>query len=834
MADTYTVKKGDTLTKIASANNTTVANLVALNNISDPNYIVVGQVLKLTGTASTTKVKDTTKVTIDVFGLQSDTDRTVYVHWLWPEAKQKQTEYYETWWYYDSGDGMWFLATQDKDEHNQCKSLYNAPANAKRVMFKVIPVAKKRKVNGKEVAYWTAQWSTAQTYDFDDNPPTTPPSPTLLEIKDYTLTVEYADLDLNANHLEIQVIKDNKTVFKTGTPTIKLVSGSGSTEEDASYYVRYSCIVDAGAEYCVRARSVRDNKYSEWSEYSSNVGTQPSVPTGITTIKATSEKSVYLEWATVNNAETYDIQYTTEQRYFEGSDGLQEQTGVEFNHFEFTGLEPGDEYFFRVRAVNEHGESGWSDIKSIAIGKKPSPPTTWSSTTTVIIGDPLNLYWVHNAEDNSSQTYAKLEITVNGNTVTETIKNDRPEDEKDKTSVYSIDTKSFTAGTEILWRVQTSGATGEYGDFSIQRKVTVYARPSLALTLRDKDENVTNIFRSFPLYISALPGPPEQTPIGYHVVITSNEAYETVDEIGRVDIVKKGGEVYSKYFDTSYSLLLELSAGHINLENNVRYTVTCTVTMNSGLTAEATSSFIVSWTDDMYSPNAEIAVDPESLVAHIRPFCNDENDIPIEGITLSVYRREFDGSFTEIGTGLDNLRSTFVTDPHPSLDYARYRIVAITESTGAVSYYDAPGYPVGEKAIIIQWDEEWSAFDTTNEEALAERPWTGSFLRLPYNIDVSDKYSADVALIEYIGRKHPVGYYGTQIGETATWNAEIPKSDVETLHALRRLARWMGNVYVREPSGSGYWANINVSFSQRHCELTIPVTFDITRVEGDM
>ena len=61
---------------------------------------------------------------------------------------------------------------------------------------------------------------------------------------------------------------------------------------------------------------------------------------------------------------------------------------------------------------------------------------------------------------------------------------------------------------------------------------------------------------------------------------------------------------------------------------------------------------------------------------------------------------------------------------------------------------------------------------------------------------------------------------------------DIPKSDKETIYGLRRLARWMGDVYVREPSGSGYWANITVSFSQKHTELTIPVSLSITQVEG--
>jgi LysM repeat protein len=44
---TYTVVRGDTLFKIAARNNTTVAELVRLNNLANPNLIFVGQVLTL-------------------------------------------------------------------------------------------------------------------------------------------------------------------------------------------------------------------------------------------------------------------------------------------------------------------------------------------------------------------------------------------------------------------------------------------------------------------------------------------------------------------------------------------------------------------------------------------------------------------------------------------------------------------------------------------------------------------------------------------------------------------------------------------------------------------
>ena len=173
-----------------------------------------------------------------------------------------------------------------------------------------------------------------------------------------------------------------------------------------------------------------------------------------------------------------------------------------------------------------------------------------------------------------------------------------------------------------------------------------------------------------------------------------------------------------------------------------------------------------------------------------------------------------------------------VTDPHPALDYARYRIIATTKSTGAVRYYDPPGYPVQDKRIIIQWSEEWTNFEGNNSDGFATPVWAGSMLFLPYDIDVSDANTVDVDLINYIGRTYPVSYYGTNISATATWNTNVLKSDSETLYALRRLSIWKGDCYVREPSGSGYWANVSVSFSQKHTEQLVPVTLSITRVAG--
>ena len=894
----YTVVKGDCLWNIAEkylGSGLRWTEIADSNGISRSKPIIYpGQVLTINKggiifPSYFNKGTSEQVPSIDYFGLQAGTDNTIFAAWSWD---RDNTENYKTMWYYDTGNGIWFVGNDSTTEYKQ--SVYSAPSNAKRVKFKVKAIAKTHKVNNVDTVYWTSSWSSEKIYDFKDSPPIAPSSPPTISIEKYLLTAELDNLDLNADGIEFEVIQNDLTSFAGGI--IQIIKNHAS----------FSCSVNAGGKYKVRCRAVKgvtfkkisgstsfiqvgfniNTQYSSWTDYSSNVETIPATPAGITEIRANSETSIYLEWSKVRSASSYDIQYTTNREYFDGSDQVATITGIETTSYIKNGLDIGYEYFFRVRAVNNKGYSSWSGIKSIILGKKPSAPTTWSSTTTCVSGELLTLYWVHNSEDGSGITFSELELDINGEKITNTIVGGL--EGKDTKGSYSINT-NYNEGSKILWRVRTAGVTKVYSDWSIQRTVDIYARPTLVMEVTNSEGEALETLTSFPFYISGTPGPDTQEPLGYHVSIMANESYETVDNVGNVKIVNEGEEVYSKNFDADKKLLIELSASNIDLENNISYTIVCNVSMNSGLSAEAISQFIVSWANEQVIPSAEIAIDSSNLASYIHPYClrypityyvveyndssnewiktdttidetegsmvddaitttneqvyaksdgtyftvvkNTEGEI-MPGVTLSVYRKEFDGSFTEIVTGLDNSLNTFVTDPHPALDFARYRIVATIQETGAVSYYDIPNYPIGEKSVVIQWNETWSSFDAETEDELEDQPWNGSLLKLPYNIDVSDSNSSDITMVNYIGRKHPVSYYGTQLGETSNWSVEIPKDDVETLYALRRLSKWMGDVYVREPSGSGYWASVSVSISQKHCELTIPVKFTITRVEG--
>lgn len=887
--------KYDTLWNIAATylgSGTKYKQLAAINNIPNPDLIYVGQKIYLTkdgasGSGSTSSTNtNSNKPTIKQFGQQSNNEGVLFATWTWSKSN---TESYKVLWTYDNGSGVWFegsnsTITVDKDAPELSRvSTYSIPANARKIRFKVKPISAKKKVNDKETSYWEANWSDLKTWT-DSTPLETPDTPDV-DIETLKLTASLDNITINATEIEFEIVKDNAAkVYKTGKAKI------------ITSHAAFSCVVDEGSEYKVRCRACKGSERSDWSNYSSNVGSAPATPSGIIELRATDvEGVVYLAWSEVKSATSYDIEYT-ENKSLLGSYNL---TGIEATddnrtHYSLS-IESGKEYFFRVRAVKGDEKSGWCEPKSITIGKPPAAPTTWTLSSSVEIKNSdedtwVTLYWTHNSVDGSDMTFANIKITATGKEpYIVTVPNKLPEDKKDGIHEYSINVSEYPEGTTIIWSVQTRGVTKEVSEWSVPRTINVYAKPYITMELVNASGGLINVVTGFPFRAAIIPGPPTQEPIAYNVSIRSNETYETVDNIGNPKTVAVGDVVYSKHFagripgDT-----VTFAGGDLDLESNVTYTLKVIASMNSGLTAESEIEFPVVWEDTSYEPNAEISIDMDTYTAAIRPYCveysseyrlvtrsgrtyiktdtvlesvygetvrgavtttgetvlhgndadgNDvyycevQNGTDVEGVLLSVYRREFDGKFTELASGLENKYTTII-DPHPSLDYARYRIIATSIDTGAVSFTDLPGYPVGGDSIIIQWDEAWTNFEVDEKNAMEQPPWAGSLLRLPYNVDVSDNVSPDVALIEYIGRAHPVSYYGTQVGSSASWSTEIDKNDKETLYALRRLAQWMGDVYVREPSGSGYWANIVVSFSQKHCDVTIPVSFEVTRVEG--
>ena len=153
-----TVEKGDTLWGIAReyGNGKTYQQLAAINDISNPDLIAIGQKIMLkasSGGSPSSSATTSNKPIIQQFGLQSDANNTLFATWSWNKDK---TESYKVLWTYDTGDDVWFTGnngsnTVDKDSPETAKqSTYTIPSNAKKVRFKVKPISEKKTQNAND------------------------------------------------------------------------------------------------------------------------------------------------------------------------------------------------------------------------------------------------------------------------------------------------------------------------------------------------------------------------------------------------------------------------------------------------------------------------------------------------------------------------------------------------------------------------------------------------------------------------------------------------------------------------------------------------------------
>ncbi len=843
--DKWRVVKGDCLWNIAQSvygDPYRWRDIANANGISQSSGLIYpGNLLTLPGVSasgSTPTPNYSTKVAIQWWALDSGESRAMFVTWTYDRSGVTN---YECKWEYDTGEGGWRSGETQTPTEKQ--SSYSAPENAKRVRVTITPKSDK----------WSDGGSEVREYDYSNNPPELPPAPSFdINIANVlTATITNIQETINADSIEFAIYQDDTLKYKTVTASINM---------DARF-VSFVTDVEAGHSYKIRCRAIRGTIVGGWTDFSAISYSLPIAPTEITTLRSqtiseqqSTQYGVFVEWVESNTAKTYIVEWATNIELL-GTANSNSQTTVEGQgpRLLVMGIDLGYEYFFRVASTNDKGQSlDWTDVKSVTLGTKPSAPTTYSNVTSCVIGEDLNLYWINNSTDGSYESYARLSLIISDSAhpelqpteIIKVIENTRPEEDKGKTSVYKINTtdpewSTLGDGFIIKWKVQTAGVTSEYSNWSTEREAIVYTKPELTIDILNNINLPVEEINSFPFYISVLATPVSQTPISYYVEIIANQPYQTIDDVGKIKMVNIGDKVYSKYYDPQinpWRFLLEMSPANLDLQNNISYTVNITVSMNSGLTTNQTKDFTAYFEDLFYDVYADVIIDKETVSSSIHPYCFeyiDDVKTLVNNCKLSVYRREYDGRLVEIATDINNEPNLYITDPHPALDFARYRVVAKMNDTGAISYRDIAAIPVNEKAAIIQWAEEWSSFEVNDEgEGNVEPAWAGSMLKIPYNLSISDSKSIDVSLIKYAGRENPVSYYGTQIGETSTWSTDIPKEDKELLYVIRRLSKWTGDVYVREPYGTGYWANISVSYNLKYSEVIVPVNISLARVEG--
>lgn len=734
----------------------------------------------------------------------------------------------------------------------------------------------------KEIPKWKASpnWvESAQQLNGYDTLSTTPSAPSITidsATKKGVVKLEnYNDTSGGgATKITFEIVRRcESTVATEVKQELKITSGLVSAEFNAIN----------GYMYKARAKAIPEKKgftHSEWSSYCSEVSAgldKVSEKPGLSAEKKAGVLVVKVQWKKVKGAKKYRVEYTKDPAYFDHDTGQVSSVEVDapvgqdviFTYISGE-IEMGHHWYFRVRAEGEdesvYGE--WSPNNDIVLGTAPAAPTSWSLEEVGKVGGKVTLCWTHNSTDGSIMEWARVsyKIGASGSYTNKDLAIQSQETEEDKVimtySWENLPTGSIPDSGTLYWKVCTKGIYGTYpngfGTYSTERSIKFYSPPTLTMSIENAAVTANTIttltsdsayvlINRFPITILTTSGPQSQTPIGINYEIVAEEDYVVSVEDGTERYYAQGEVVFRHYTNIGtgtamHSQRLILEPGNVFLQNATHYTIRATIAMSNGLTATAQRGIYTHWANADYDLTADIIIDQLNLLAYVTPQCyNIETRDPINtGILVSIYRRDVNGTFVLVSKNNDISDHVTVMDLHPALDYARYRLVGIDKVTGLVSFVDLPGEPVGEQGAVIQWDEAWRTIDEgiprfkeTLDTIEDENYPAGSLLRLDYNIDINDDMGKETSLVSYAGRTYPVSYYGTQRSLTSKWTVQVQKNDMATINAIRRLAMFGGDSYVREPNGTGYWAALTVSYSISHDSSLIPVNFSITRVEGD-
>lgn len=628
--------------------------------------------------------------------------------------------------------------------------------------------------------------------------------------------LEYAprEDDFYYNRTSVVTVEFSKNKLNNTTSVTSAGGVWEMAKEGTCLHVRgyFDYPSDMSKPYFFRVRSKRDDKYSNWSktiEYS--FGLVPDAPT-VWFKKKTFKESEHLVVYWTHNSK--DGSYMSQARIYITLNGVT----FGYPSFIYNGNESAEQgyeestYFYDMGSIKDLITSAFSGVPTTMAEMLAAG--TWDLTVKI---STAGYYVPEGSDDGFSEKSSPQTVTI-----------------------WAEPFIEFSGDTEGDWH----NWLWDPFDF---RYDTIYTAFNGTI--------FSSPVTSFPLFIAVESGPAPQQAIYYTYTITSKSNYDVVDYDGTTKHVAYGDIIYQKNVDPTVKYTGEnngnycmnrINAWDILLANGQNYNVEVVAVMNSGLLASTNMDFTMSLADAAFEPDGDTIIDNVNYSMTIVPKLNEsmeyeegEEILKLEDVVFHVFRRNYDDTMTNIATGVTGDTLTGIIDPHPILKGGLYRIVAMSKVTGEVQYVDIQSPGFDEVGIVIQWNESYQEYDIWEDEdnerdtLLFGSGMNASVLFLPYNIDASNKYQMDVSLVEYLGREHPVSYYGTQKGESLELSTEIPKEGTEEIVlAMRRLSNYRGDCYVREPSGTGFWAKVDISFNINHMAVTIPISITATRVEG--
>ncbi|MEX0720334.1 MAG: T9SS type A sorting domain-containing protein [Balneolaceae bacterium] len=309
--------------------------------------------------------------------------------------------------------------------------------------------------------------------------------------------------DTDATEYEIQ-IADNAGL---GGPVVEEIL------TDTSFTLQGQ--LDFDTQYFWRVRGVNDEGDGSWSETwgFTTIVDEP----GVVDLSEPADESEdltttpALNWAASENAESYQVEISTNSSFTDIIRGT-EISGTEYTVTE--ALPNGSTFFWRVRAINEAGESDWSEI--------------WSFTTIVDQPDVITLVSPpNNATGVSINPGFEWEVmeeadSYNFQLATDAGFNDLVTEESGLESTTTGLEEVLENNTQYYWRVRgvNSGGEGDWSD--VWNFTTVVNQPGI-VNLISPPDNATGVSINPDFEWQALEGT-----VGYDFQIAADEEFNNL------------------------------------------------------------------------------------------------------------------------------------------------------------------------------------------------------------------------------------------------------------------------------------------------------------------